>query len=403
MAIGRRRKILLLIVASATGFAAAGLGAATLVKSPQQVAAEAGPPEASVISAVVERRVLTETVVLRGTVAPGKSIDVTPAAAESGKSVITRSVVKRGQRIKAGAVVAEVSGRPVLALLGKIPAYRDIRPGLKGPDVAQLQNALRDVGYSVGDAKGTYGASTQAAVKRLYEGRGYEAPVEAAEPDGGDGDGGAGEREKPKPKPKPKVYLKAGEVVFVPKFPARVTEVKAGLGAEVKGSVVKLATGDLVVRGSLSPIDRKLVKVGKHVRILVEERGLEALGRVASIGEFDGGNGRSQGEGADEAQGADAGSEPGHPIVVEGLEPLGERFAGQDVRLTIEAASTGGRVLVVPASAIYASADGTTQVVKVLAGGKQERVPVRTGATGGGFVEVTADGLSEGDRVVVGK
>jgi multidrug efflux pump subunit AcrA (membrane-fusion protein) len=401
-----RRGLLLALILTAFLGSLAGLGAATLIKSPQQVAAEAGPPKASVISATVERRTLTETVVLRGTVAPGKAIDVIPAASATGKSVITRSVVKKGQRVKAGAVVAEVSGRPVIVLQGRIPAYRDIRPGMKGPDVRQLQAALRGLGYSVDDSPGLYGTSTETAVKRLYSNRGYEPPTEATQMNGG-GAGGpaAGAQTSGKAatsKPKPKVLVKAGEVVFIPKFPARVMEVKAGLGAEVKGAVVRLAAGDLVVRGTLSVADHKLVKRGKPVRILSEDTGVAVVGRIFSIGAFTGGQTGAPAEG-DIGAGGEAPGEPGYPIVITGTRPLPETLAGQDVRLTVEAASTEGPVLVVPSSAVYATTDGSLDVIKLFPEGRQKRITVRTGATGGGYVEVQSAELAEGDRVVVGK
>ncbi|GAB3652369.1 hypothetical protein GCM10027589_09810 [Actinocorallia lasiicapitis] len=370
----------------------AGLGASTLVKSPEQLAAEAEAPKASVISATVERRVLRETVTLRGTVAPGRTIEVSPAAsAEAGKLVVSAPPLKVGRRVRAGEVVSVISGRPIIALPGKVPAYRDLRQGMKGPDVVQVQSALRSLGYAIADNPGIYGVGTQAAVKRLFEVGGFDPVVEevptAEKPTVDD------PQDKGKPeKPKKAVVLRSGEVVFVPKFPARVIEAKAALGAEVKGVVLKLAAGELVVQGRLSQVDRKLVKAGRAVKILSEETGIEARGRVVSIGPF------VTGEGGDGTGPA----EPGHPIVVEGVRPLPEKLAGQDVRLTIEAASTDKPVLVVPASAIYAVADGSTQVVKIGADGTQARVTVTTGALGGGFVEVKTDELQDGDKVVVG-
>ncbi|MCP2338888.1 efflux RND transporter periplasmic adaptor subunit [Actinomadura rupiterrae] len=390
--VSRTRRVLLVGVGAAIAVCVVGIAASSVIKSPQQIAADAGPPKASAITAAVERRVLTDTVVLRGTVSPGKTIEVTPAAGGEGKAVITRRTVKSGQRIKAGTVVAEVSGRPVIALHGAIPAYRDIRPGANGPDVRQIQKALRELGYSVDEAEAIYGPSTQDAVRRLFADRGYSPTLTLPEPDPADLAGGR-KGKTPKPStPRKAPMVKAGEVVFVPEFPARVTEVKAGLGDEVKGSVVTLAAGNLAVRATLSAADRKLVSSGKLVKILSEESGLTLPGRIASIGAFQ--------DGGAEGQGATL---PGYPVVVEGGRNLPERLAGQDVRLTIETASTNGKVLVVPSSAVYATADGSTQVMKMGPGDRQQRVAVTTGATGGGFVEVEGDGLSEGDRVVVGE
>ncbi|HEU5159777.1 MAG TPA: peptidoglycan-binding domain-containing protein [Streptosporangiaceae bacterium] len=306
--------------------------------------------------------------------------------------------------------------------------YRDLRRGMDGPDVLQLQAALRAVGHSVHDRAGTFGPSTERAVRRLYQERGYEPPIEklpAKNPQTGeapsDGAGaGRGDEnadattDKPtptptsKPKPLSRAYVRLGEVVFLWKLPARVTEVAAGLGAEATGTILTLATGDLVVRGTLSPVDRDQVKTGMPVTILAEQKELVAKGRISSIGDFsaggpaDGEGGGDGGQSAGEGAGQGQPTEPGHPVVVRGTKGLDERFSGEDVRLTVETASTGGKVLVVPASAVYATADGSTQVIKLLSDDERQRVTVTAGAAGGGFVEVKSGGLAVGDRVVVG-
>lgn len=416
----RRRRILLAVVLAAILASVGGLGAATFVKSPQELAAEAGPPRASSITYTVERRVLRQTVTLRGTVAPGRTIEISPVvSAEAGKAVVSAPPLKAGAKVSAGKVLAVVSGRPIIALSGKVPAYRDLHDGYSGADVQQLQTALRGLGYPVGDSPGRYGASTQAAVKRMYVDRGFE-PVgrpSAGSPSAGDqaagGQAGGGSAKTPA-KARQEIVLPSGEVQFVPRFPARVTEVKAHLGVEVKGVLMKIATGDLVVRGSLSAADRKLVRAGKPVKIFSEEIGQSVNGVVATVGGQRSGEGGGAGAGGegdaqseDGAQGEGEGETPeqgaeGYPIVVRGVRPLSERFAGQDVRLTINAASTKEAVLVVPASAIYAVAEGSLQVIKAAPDGSQIRLAVTTGATGGGFVEVSGGGLAEGDKVVVG-
>lgn len=84
---------------------------------------------------------------------------------------------------------------------------------------------------------------------------------------------------------------------------------------------------------------------------------------------------------------------------------LDVQLNGQDVRLTIEAASTGGKALVVPVTAITAGADGRTVVTVRAGSGVQKRVEVRPGTSGDGFVAVVPvvkDTLRTGDRVVTG-
>ncbi|MEJ8642980.1 hypothetical protein WKI68_19505 [Streptomyces sp. MS1.HAVA.3] len=92
-------------------------------------------------------------------------------------------------------------------------------------------------------------------------------------------------------------------------------------------------------------------------------------------------------------------------MVVRADQPLPAGFAGQDVRLTIESAATDGEALVVPVTAVSASAEGRTVVTAVAADGTQRRIEVRTGTSGDGYVAVApvqADSLAAGTRVVIG-
>ncbi|WP_063744806.1 peptidoglycan-binding protein [Embleya scabrispora] len=186
----RRRRALVGLVVIALILTCGGLLAARFVKSPGEKAAEAKAPAPSVISAVVERRVLTDTVVLRGTVTAGQTVVVAPQVSLAGgkdgagatKPVVTGVRVKAGDVLAAGQVLLEVSGRPVFVLPGDLPVYRDLRPGGEGRDVEQLQVALVRLGYKVGaDKAGTYGAGTKAAVAAFYRATGYDAPTAGGE------------------------------------------------------------------------------------------------------------------------------------------------------------------------------------------------------------------------------
>jgi multidrug efflux pump subunit AcrA (membrane-fusion protein) len=380
-----RRRFLLGLVTGAVVMALAGLGAATLIKSPQQVASEAAPPPPSLITATVERRILDQAVVLRGSVEPDRALDVRTVLGE-GRSVISRRTVKVGDRVTAGSALAEISGRPVIALTGRVPPYRDIHRGMKGSDVEQLQSALRELGYRITDRGGVFGASTGRAVRKMYQARDYDPPLEQAQTQA-QASSPAPDATATPAAPALEVYLPMSEVYYVKSLPARVTAVKAGLGTEVTGAILTLSVGELVVRGTLAATDRDLVDTGMPVEILDETTGRKAAGTVASIGAL------RQGEG----------SETGHPITVATRKSLPAGFAGQEVRLTVTAATTGDAVLVVPVSAIFSATDGSTRVLRALDGDRREPVTVRTGASSGGFVEVSGDGLAEGDKVVVGE
>ncbi|MFE9478216.1 peptidoglycan-binding protein [Streptomyces spororaveus] len=178
--LARGRRVVLVVVGGAALMAVGGLLATTLVKSPAQVAAETGPPVQGALTAEVERRVLAQTVVMRGTVVADHSVVVSPQGMRSGDgtggaALVTKLPLKAGDPVTAGQLIAEVSGRPVFTLHGAQPMYRDLKPGATGDDVAQLQQALRELGHGTGgDARGVFGAGTKAALTARYRAVGYE-------------------------------------------------------------------------------------------------------------------------------------------------------------------------------------------------------------------------------------
>ncbi len=162
---------------AAVAVVAAGIGwvAGQQIKSPGQIAAEQEPPEPSLITVPVELRTLSQNVVVRGTI---RLSDETPLPVSStvGSSVITRLVKTEGDTIAEGDVLIEVAGRPVIALQGQLPAFRNLIPGLEGPDVQQLEEALVRLGHDPGTVDGSYTTETSAAVAELYRDGGYPAP-----------------------------------------------------------------------------------------------------------------------------------------------------------------------------------------------------------------------------------
>ncbi|MER8187685.1 peptidoglycan-binding protein [Kitasatospora sp. NPDC094015] len=478
----RRRRLLLVVMACAVVLSAGGLASALVIKSPAQAAAEAGPPVADVLTAPVEKRVLTATVVVRGQVTAAQSVDVAPVAPggqAGGRAVVTKLPLKAGDPILAGQSVLEVSGRPVFALPGELPVYRDLRPGTTGQDVAQLQRALGALGFgSAGDRPGTFGEATKAAVEAFYAARGYD-PLPAA-PDGDaqlsaardavtaadraasdardalaeaarsggagtapDAKGTATDAKGTTPDAKGAApssgaarkqvdrtaqdlalarqrlaaveaangaMVPAAELLFLSGFPARVDGIAAQVGSEVTGRVLTVSAGALVVHGTLSPSDQGLVHPGQQVQILSELTGTTAAGTVDAVADtMDDGRGQSGQPGTGGApgttpqQGAGSG-QPGYRMTVRPTDPLRAELAGQDVRLSVQSASSAGPVLVVPLSAVSAGADGRT-VVTVYQDGRRRPVEVTPGTVGGGSVEVRpagADQLREGDQVIVG-
>jgi hypothetical protein len=179
----RRRRILLggsLTVIVILVFAG-GWFAADVFESPAQRAASAKAPLPSAITAAVSQGDLSQVISAKAEMSRAAQQHVALQAAGS-LAVVTGQPTAAGSRVDPGTVVAEVNGRPVIALPGVFRFYRDLTRGDAGPDVAQLQRGLTAAGHSV-SADGVFGVGTTRALEALYEAAAYSAPTAAA-PDG---------------------------------------------------------------------------------------------------------------------------------------------------------------------------------------------------------------------------
>lgn len=179
--IGSRRRTLLVVTGVAVVSLALGFLGARQIQSPAERAALAAAPEREAITVPIEEQQLVSEVVTRGDAVFDGAIEV---QVETGglatPAVVTGGVLASGDTIEEGAVLLEITGRPVLALVGEIPTYRTLTPGTSGPDVEQLELALERLALDTGDATdGLYDDATAAAVGELYRAAGYEPPSTA--------------------------------------------------------------------------------------------------------------------------------------------------------------------------------------------------------------------------------
>ncbi|WP_329614294.1 HlyD family secretion protein [Streptomyces brevispora] len=413
----------------------AGVLATQVIKSPAQAVADTAPPSPSVITAPVEYRVLKDSVIIRGTVSSEQSVDITPSASgpDAGAAIVTRVPVKPRQPVKAGQLLLEVSGRPVIALRGTLPMYRDLKPGAQGDDIAQLQSSLEALGHrTAGDCGGCFGPRTKEAVTALYEDLGYTplpaqpdedllleeaqdqvlaarrgledlpASASAKQTDRAAGDLRKAQERLSRAEAKSGPTIPVSELVFLTSFPARVDSVTARAGTQSTGKVLTLSTGKLVINGALQTHQKGLVQAGEKVEILSELTGATSTGTVASVSDVLS-DAQSSPDGDSAAAPVTGGR--GYPVVVKPMKSLPLDLAGQDVRLTVEAASTRRKALIVPVSAVSAGTDGRTSVTVLMPDGSRRRVQVTTGTSGDGQVQlIPAAGqrLAEGERVVIG-
>jgi multidrug efflux pump subunit AcrA (membrane-fusion protein) len=145
------------------------------IESPADAAARTKAPTPSPILVPVEQRVLSSNVVTRGTVRFGlpQPISVAPSLLKATPGLITTLPLLNAQ-IDEGGTLLTASGRPLLVLQGRIPAFRDLVPGTSGEDVRQLEEGLARLGLDPGSVDGSYDQRTGAAVAKWYESRGWE-------------------------------------------------------------------------------------------------------------------------------------------------------------------------------------------------------------------------------------
>jgi peptidoglycan hydrolase-like protein with peptidoglycan-binding domain len=288
--------------------------------------------------------------------------------------------------VQEGGVLATISGRPVLALQGDAPMYRDLGPGMSGSDVSQLEVALQRIGLSPGNVDGFYDAGTEAAVRALYTSTGFQpvtataAQLEAAGVSPCAGNPGSC--------PGPGVQVPANEVFFVAGTPVQVGDVPATVGSEASGPLMTVSDSTPKVAGELRVAESKLVKPGMRVNIDQADLGIKAHGKVTNVAERPGTNGLDQ----------------FHVYFETSVDNAPDQLNGVSVRVIIPIKTTKNQELTVPLSAVVLDANGSSRIQVVTKDGL-ENVPVRTGLSADGYVvvkPVKKGALKPGQKVVVG-
>lgn len=349
-------RVVILVVVVAAISAGIGLGVGSFVRSPAQVAADAAPPQRSVVTADVVEGTIEDPLLIKGVVSPGTVMGIMPDAPAGVEAVVTGVPVAVGQTVAAGGVLIEVSDRPVILLTGEVPLLRDLRIGDRGEDVARLQTALSEWGAPFAD--GIFGAATARAIRTLYDAAGYSATTDA-------------------------VALRS-ELVFAPSPTARVVAVGSALGAPAASPLIRVAISPPNVTAEVSEAVANRLVVGQTVHVSGAGIGGEQAGTISRMD----GLGKSD-DGAYRV-----------PVQVVVNDSLPAASVDRPVQITVPPVDSE-RGLLIPLAAVFADAKGGT-FVRLLDGGKQQRVTVTVAETGGGQARVNTLALAVGDRVVVG-
>jgi peptidoglycan hydrolase-like protein with peptidoglycan-binding domain len=353
---------------SGSGVLVAVIAATAAVAASTPRPASPSPRQPPANTAKVERGTLSAVVSMAGTLTYRAQPDGSPYPVINRRSGIYTELPENGDHIDCGGVLYRVDGQPVLLLCGSMPAYRALWVGDSGPDVAELNANLVNLGYATSaqlDPASTYfGSQTYAALEKLQSKLGEDVTG----------------------------TLDLGEALFLPES-VRIVKVSGALGGSASpGADVLNATSNTPeVQVALDPSQQGHVAAGDIVRVDLPGNTsvtgkLARLGRVAQL---PAGSNSSAGQA----------TIPAFISLDDPSKAAGLDMAPVRVEITTEGVQNA---LSVPVTALVGKAGGGFAVEVVRAGGRRELVGVKLGLfdTAGGRVQVEGD-LHEGDLVVV--
>jgi peptidoglycan hydrolase-like protein with peptidoglycan-binding domain len=346
--------------------AVAATGSVVVMSSAKPATAVAQEPPVN--TATVEKGKLSAMVSQHGILTYRARSDGLPYAVINRARGTYTELPEDGDKVGCGEVLYRVDAKPVLLLCGSTPTYRSLSQGASGPDVAELNANLVDLGYAtraeLGPSSDSFSSATASAVEKMQSKLGED----------------------------PTGSLDLGRVVFLPE-PVRIASVSGELaGLAQPGSKVLSATSDaLEVQLALDPSQQGEVKTGDRAQITLPGNKaatgrVDRLGRVAQVP-------------AGQDDNAGGATIPAFISLDVPAEARGLDRAPVQVDITTKGVNNA---LNVPVTAIVGRSGGGFAVEVVRADARRELVAVRLGLfdTASGRVQVEGD-LRVGDRVVV--
>ncbi|XBH22448.1 peptidoglycan-binding domain-containing protein [Jonesiaceae bacterium BS-20] len=384
-----------------------GWAGGALMQSPSE--AQLPVAQVPVVTAAVEERALSATVSTMGELKVAGIIEVMPSAPQDRAGVISATPLTKGSSVAWCSPLIEVSGRPLLALEGAVPAYRDLQEGDSGPDVKQLQDALRSCGFYSGASDGVFGANTAKAVRQMYKGNSYKVPTATVEviasegarkpaSEGSDGTGsgsrGSGEGGTlpgdGTPTTREVVAVPASELGFLAAG-GTVSEVLS-VGTPIgEDPGLRITTKGFRVDARINPLDRLDLEAGMPATISIANQNIAVvLPELPDTASKDsGGTGEMY-----------------YPVSFSITEDIDPALVGSAVQVSVVVGADTVHPLVVPVTAIYTDAGSGNYVLRSTpdAEAASEKVSVILGESRGGYAAITVQGggLAVGDEVVLG-
>lgn len=337
-------------------------------------------------TATIKMGELSATVSVNGTLTYLAQSDGSPyLVINQGNGIYTR-LPAAGQVISQGQALYRVYDSPVVLLYGSTPAYRTLSAGDNGPDVAELNADLVQLGYATSDqlsaASAVFGSSTTTALEKLQRALGVTQNG----------------------------TLALGQAVFEPSA-IRVMTLSAQLGsaAQANQTVMQATSTTRQVQVALDASQQISVAVGDKVTITLPNNRItpgvvSSVGTVASCPSSQGSGGANSSSVAPGTDACSSGSST--PTVPVGITPSDPGTTGTWDQAPVQVGITTATVpsaLAVPVTALLAQSGGGYCVEVVGPGGSNHLVAVSLGLfdDAAGLVQVTSPRLAAGQKVVV--
>ncbi len=236
------RALVVLLALVAVGFAGFWAGQVALEPPEDPLAAEVEPTTYLVQVGSVGRTLTFSAVA---------EWDLIPAGQNSAGGVVTSIEIEPGDTVDRGDLLYTVDLRPVTVARGEVPMFRTLSQRVTGPDVAQLQQLLADLGHYEGEIDGSFGVSTRTAVRAWQDA--LDITVDGV--------------------------VQAGDLIFVPELPVRIALAEfVTIGARLSGGepVVQVVPSDPDFRIPLASGQAALVPLSADVFVTYPEGVWEA-------------------------------------------------------------------------------------------------------------------------------
>ena len=360
-----RRRTFLTVGAVAT--LAVGAGAGAFASKSGAFAAKDDSPKTSTFTGATDT--ITKGDLQGETSVTGTLRYSEPHKLKAGFEGILIQVPDSGTVLTQGDVLYRTGTETAYLMHGSLPAWRSFEPGMdNGEDIRQLETALKELGYFSYEPDDRFTWATTSAILKWQKAVGLSQTG----------------------------TIPLGRIVFSPKD-LRVGTVSARLGDRVspEAELYDVTSTTQVVDAHVKLSDQKLAVVGNAVTISLPDS-KTTTGTITSVGTpTEKTSSSGAGEGGSETK------ERVIPVTVT-LDDASATTNFQEISVTVALPSEKREgVLSVPVGALLALGPNEYGVEIVESDGTTRKVPVTTGLFAAGRVEISGEGISEGQRVVV--